>query len=261
MADNPCTRHMDHMDKGLLYPNERMDRLGKTPYCLIQRDDVFRFGHDAVLLAHFATPPKKGMIADLCTGTGAVAFFLTVKTTSPVLAVEWQGELCDMARRSVLLNALEARLSVMQEDVRNLPWMLGKAVFDYITINPPYVSEASFPQNKRKALAVARHEIMLKLAEWTEALALLLKPLGRAAIVYRTDRFYELFQALIVRDLIVKRLRFVYPHAHKNADLVLVEVQKKGRVRGTVVEPPLIVHRADGSFTDEMEAIYDSFRS
>lgn len=258
MTDNPCSRFSGSK---LIKDKERLDRLGKTSYCLLQKDNVFRFGHDAVFLAYFARPPKKGNIADLCAGTGAVAFFLTMKTSAPILAVEWQEELYDMSRRSVLLNDLSARLRVLKADVRALPEMFGKARFDYITINPPYIPVEGFLQNEHKALAIARHEIMLTLEEWTEALALLLKPLGRAAIIYRNDRFYELLQALVLRDLVVKRLRFVYPFADKPANLVLVEVQKKGRSRGTIVEPSIIVHENEGPFTEAMEAMYDAFQT
>lgn len=257
MTDNPCLRFSG---SELIKDTERLDRLGKTSYCLLQKDNVFRFGHDAVFLAYFARPPKKGHLADLCTGTGAVALFLTMKTPAPILAVEWQEELYDMTRRSVLLNGLTSRLNVLKADVRDLPDMLGKAVFDYITINPPYVPVEGFLQNEHKALAIARHEMMLTLEEWTNVLTLLLKPLGRAAIIYRNDRFHELLRALVLQDLVVKRLRFVYPFAHKPANLVLVEVQKKGRLRGTIVEPPIIVHQEEGPFTAAMEAIYDSFQ-
>lgn len=68
-----------------------------------QSSAVFSFSLDAVLLADFAELPrvKPAKIVDLCAGNGAVSFLLTGKTKNPVIGVELEDRLVDMARRTV----------------------------------------------------------------------------------------------------------------------------------------------------------------
>ena len=53
-----------------------------------------------------------------------------------------------------------------------------------------------------------------------------------------------------------KRLRFVQPKAAKAPNMVLIEAVVGAAPGGLRVAPPLIVHAADGSYTEEILDIY-----
>ena len=52
-----------------------------------------------------------------------------------------------------------------------------------------------------------------------------------------------------------KRLRFVHPSEGKAPNMLLVEGMKDGGEELKIL-PPLYVHNADGSYTDEIDRIY-----
>ena len=54
----------------LIHPGERLDELHPYGLFILQHPDAFRFGTDAVLLAHFARAKKQHRVLDLGTGTG-----------------------------------------------------------------------------------------------------------------------------------------------------------------------------------------------
>ena len=58
--------------------DESIDDLQLNGLQLIQKNEGFRVGVDAVLLSHFANVKKKHRVIDLCTGTGIVSFLNTI---------------------------------------------------------------------------------------------------------------------------------------------------------------------------------------
>jgi tRNA1Val (adenine37-N6)-methyltransferase len=53
----------------------------------------------------------------------------------------------------------------------------------------------------------------------------------------------------------IKRLRLIHPSASKEANLVLIEAVK-GYSGSNLIEPPLIVYREDGQYSQELWEIY-----
>jgi tRNA1(Val) A37 N6-methylase TrmN6 len=96
-----------------VYRDERIDDLLTKDMKIIQSKEVFCFSLDAVLLARFASLPlKRGRVIDLCTGNGVIPLLLSTRTECPIDAVEIQERLYDMAKRNVVLNGLEERITV-----------------------------------------------------------------------------------------------------------------------------------------------------
>ena len=50
----------------LIHPGERLDELHPYGLFILQHPDAFRFGTDAVLLAHFARAKKQGVVIHNC---------------------------------------------------------------------------------------------------------------------------------------------------------------------------------------------------
>lgn len=103
----------------ILQESERIDDLLSHDLRIIQSDEVFSFSMDAVLLARFASVPKRGRVLDLCTGNGVVPILLTTRTQASLEGIEIQPRLADMARRSVQLNELETSILIREETFVN----------------------------------------------------------------------------------------------------------------------------------------------
>jgi tRNA1Val (adenine37-N6)-methyltransferase len=84
----------------------------------------------------------------------------------------------------------------------------------------------------------------------------MLKNKGRYFIVFPAGRLAELVALMRMRKIEPKRMRLVHPYADKPASLVLIEAVKSAGI-GLDVLPPLIVHEADGKYTEEMRRIYN----
>lgn len=66
--------------KNNLRPGERLDELHRNGYKIIQNENKFCFGMDAVLLSGFANVKEEEIVLDMGTGTGIVPILLAGKT-------------------------------------------------------------------------------------------------------------------------------------------------------------------------------------
>ena len=239
-----------------LLPGERLDDLHRNGFQIIQNKEKFCFGMDAVLLSGFARVKPGEMALDLGTGTGIIPILLAAKTRGRhFTGLEIQPESADMARRSVLLNGLEERISIVEGDIREAAERFDAASFDVITSNPPYMTGNHGLVNPNLPKAIARHEICCTLRELVAATEKLLRPGGRFYLVHRPFRLAEIMTELKAHHLEPKRMRLVYPFVDKEPNMVLIEAMRGGRPRITV-EKPLIVYKEPGVYQDEIYDIY-----
>ena len=108
-------------------------------------------------------------------------------------------------------------------------------------------------------MAIARHEILCTLEDVIRESANLLKPNGRFYMVHRPFRLAEIFVIMNSYRLEPKRMQLVYPFADKEPNMVLIEGVKDGNPM-LKITPPLIVYRPDGTYTDELLALYGMTR-
>lgn len=245
------------MKTPLLKKKERIDQLFSTDVKIIQNKDVFSYSIDSVLLSRFPKFPSKGLIVDLCSGNGAVGLFASTKTKAKIVEIEIQKRLADMGQRSIELNQLQNQVSMINDDLKNLMTHVPRSKVDLILCNPPYfkASETS-KKNASRHYLLARHEITTNLDEICRISQQALKTKGRLAIVHRPDRFLEIIDTLKKYKLAPKRIQFVYPKANKDANMLLIEAIKDGSPDGMKFLPPLIVHKDNGDYTDEIHHIY-----
>lgn len=235
---------------------ERIDQLYNGAVKIIQSDDVFSFSLDAVLLADFTRLGPRYQVVDLCAGNGAVGLFLSRKTKGPITLVEIQQKLAEMAQRSVVLNHLSDQVQVANIDLKEAPQILGSDQADAVTCNPPYFADHELSmKNPNPYYAMARHEISTSLNEVLAVSAKLLKTNGHFFMVHRPERLDEIMVKLQANRLAPKRLRFVYPKADREANMVLIEAIKDGRPNGVRIQPPLTVYREDNTYTDAVSQI------
>jgi len=239
-----------------LHSAERFDYLLTNDLKIIQSSEVFSFSMDAVLLAKFANIPiSKGRIMDLCTGNGVIPLLLSTRTKAQIEAVEIQERLYDMAERSVNLNQLQEQIKIYHMDLKEAPQKLGHGRFDYVTCNPPYMPMITGETHHNEHYAIARHEVMCCLEDVVKVSAQLLRPGGKVSFVHRPGRLMDIVTCMREYRLEPKRLRFVHPKIHKEANMILIEGMKDAQPDLKLL-PPLIVYNEDNQYTAELKEIY-----
>ncbi|WP_124067861.1 tRNA1(Val) (adenine(37)-N6)-methyltransferase [Clostridium sp. E02] len=239
-----------------LKDNERIDDLQRNGYQIIQNQEGFCFGMDAVLLSGFAAVKPGEKAIDLGTGTGIIPMLLEAKNQgSHYTGLEIQKEVADMAKRSVLLNHLEDKISIVEGDIKEASRLFGAASFDVVTTNPPYMNDAHGLKNPDLPKAISRHEVLCTLDDVAREGAKLLRPGGRFYMVHRPHRLIEIITALKTYCLEPKRMKMVHPYIEKEANMVLIEAVRGGKSM-IKVQAPVVVYKEPGVYTDEIYQIY-----
>ncbi|GIO15851.1 methyltransferase [Cohnella xylanilytica] len=236
-----------------LQPGERLDDLLTYELKIIQSPEVFSFSLDAVLLARFAGVPPRGRVLDLCTGNGVIPLLLTTRTEARIDGVEIQPRLVDMARRSVGLNGLSDRVSIVEGDLKE--YASPEGAYDAVTVNPPYMPVRSGEHKENPHLAMARHEIGCTLEDVTAACSRLVRRGGRVSMVHRPSRLADIIESMRRHALEPKRIRFVHSRADTEANMVLIEALKEGKPEIRLL-PPLIVYKKERQYTQELLDVF-----
>lgn len=235
-----------------------------SPTMSVFVSELHRFSTDTILLAHFAAPKKGERCADFGTGCGAIPLlWLARYEPLQICGIDLQTEACELARRSADHCGVSDRLRVLHLDLRTLspgaprdPWLRNLAL---VACNPPYKAQGAGVQNPQQGRRIARHEEACTAGDIARAASACLRHGGRFCLCQRPERLTEILTQLRRNHLEPKRLRFVQPNAARAPKLFLLQARKNGLPGGLVVEPPLILHEQDGSYTRETLEIYGNY--
>jgi len=242
-----------------------IDTLLRGRVTLVQPARGFRSSLDPLLLAAFVRPPF-GRFVDIGCGTGALAFALAALDPEATgVAVEIQPRLASLAARGLAHNPFAERLAIVEADVRRATGgaSLPAATFDLVATNPPFRAVGGGFVSPNSERARANHEVTLKLGEWLDAAARLVRPGGRVAAVFVAARHDELLREMRARALAPRRLRFVHAHLDEPPSRILVEAIRgePGEPRSNdrlIVEPPLPLRGPDGHSAEVRRMLEES---
>lgn len=222
---------------------------------LIQDDELFCFGTDAVLLADFAQIRKGDRVADLGCAVGILPILLYGRQPEACYAgIEIQQPLAELAQRNVALNSLQEFIRVEQGDIRDAVGLLGQG-YSVVVANPPYEREGEGAARPGESHKIARKEVKITFWELCVAAAKLLRAGGRFYMIHKAARLPELMETLRRHRLEPKTLRFVHNRIGSEAKYVLIcAVRDAGEFMR--VMPPLVMQNGDGTETPEMKKIY-----
>jgi tRNA1(Val) A37 N6-methylase TrmN6 len=243
-------------DDFVLQPGEELHHLIEGQLFILQVQEHFRFGIDAVLLANWVKIRRGDTVIDLGTGTGVIPLLITYKQNPErVVGVEIQEEMAALAQRSVELNQLEERIQIVHRDLRQIRQFFPANSFSLVVSNPPYFPVGSGERNLIDKKAVARHEVNCSLQNLVGAAAYLLGTRGRFDLIHRVERIPEIFQELQAKGLEPKVMRLIQSRAGQEPNLVLIEAVKDARP-GLKIERHLVIYEPSGEYTDEVKEMY-----
>ncbi|MBU9721977.1 MULTISPECIES: tRNA1(Val) (adenine(37)-N6)-methyltransferase [Bacillaceae] len=232
---------------------------GKKRY-IYQRNDIFSFSIDAVLLAKFAKAPKAtGKIIDLCTGTGAIPLLLSTRTSAPIDAVEIQSLLCELAEKSIKYNDLEGQISLIHKNILDLDKEVSWGSYDLVTCNPPYFTVTSDQgKNRNEKISYARHEIACTLDDVIRICARLVNQTGKIAMVHRPERLADIIITMRKYKVEPKVIQYVHPRKDREANMILIEAVRGGKP-GLKTYPPFFVYGDGQEYTKEFKEYYETW--
>lgn len=243
-----------------LKQNEKIEDLECNGLQIIQTDNGFKFGTDAVILANFAMKHvDKRNVLDIGTGTGIISILLAGKTNlSSIIGLDVQENVCDMAKRSVILNNLQNKVKIVCDNVKNIENVVEKHTIDVIVTNPPYQKSNTGILGKNEADIISRHEVLCNFDDIAKAAKFALRPKGEMFIIHRPERLVDIMCSLRNNGIEPKEIKFVEPHLGEKTNLVLIKAVKSGKPFLKILDT-LIMYNNDGSYTDELLKIYGKY--
>ena len=239
-----------------LNKGEKTEDLQYKGLKIIQSEEAFRFGTDAVLLASWVKAKRTDRVIDLGAGTGIIAILVEGRTGAKTTAIDIQKDQCSMAERSVKMNG--QCIDVIECDMRTAWEKLGREQFDIAVCNPPYYPKNIGEISKKGAEGfegAATHELFCTLEEIAESAEKLMKYGGKFYLCCPTARLAEAMTALSKNRMEPKRLRLVAANEDKPPYLALIEA-KKGAAPGLIMEKQLNIMDPEGNYTEETNRIY-----
>lgn len=209
---------------------ETIEDLLISDYKIYQDDGLYRFTSDAILLSRFVTAKAGETVADFCAGSGIVGlnfYALNEKNVKSVTLIELQKPLSDLSLKTVKLNGLDDRFTVINDYVQTAAEGL-KNKFSLVLCNPPFIKKGTGYGKESDDISICKKEITVTFAEIALAAAKTLKNGGRFAVVHRADRIADVLTEMKNHGIEPKRLQFVAPK-NKPPYLMLCEGVKGGK--------------------------------
>lgn len=225
---------------------------------VFQKENTFRFSLDSILLGDFVKVNlRSNRLLELGCGSGAVLFYLTLKTNIKLHGVEIQKDLADLALRGIEYNKFEEQIEIHHDDIKNLPEIFPPSHFDIVVSNPPFFKNNDFNMiNKKYSLSTARHEIFIDLENIIITAKKMLKTNGQFYMIHRTNRLEEIILLMSKHNFVIKRLRFVYTKHGKDSLMVLIEARSNGKIGNMKIEEPFYIFNDKEEYTDEIKRIF-----
>lgn len=214
----------------------------------------YRVAIDPVLLAAAVPAGADDAVLDIGCGVGAAALCLAARVPGVRIAgIDAQRDLVRLANDNILLNDCAGRVSAVVGDLLRPPPRLEPGTFSHVMANPPFLERGQATPSPDPGKAEAQLEGEADFAAWVRFALAMLRAKGSFTFIHRADRLEHLLAQLAGRagDIVVFPL---WPGVGKPARRVVVRA-RKGVATPTRLLPGLVLHEADGRFTEAAEAV------
>ena len=233
--------------------------LGYEHIKIVQREDMFSFSLDSMLLADYIQCKNETkMIIDLGCGNAPIPLFLTLKSNAKIIGIELQKDVFELAQRSVELNKMENQITIINDNLKDIYKKVGANKFDIVASNPPYFKYVPTSNiNKNDFLTIARHEVEITLEEIIIEAKKLLIDGGSLYMVHRCERLTEIIDTVKKHNFGLRRMRFIYPKENSEKALLFLFEARQNKKPDVIIEKPLYVYKTSNEYTDEVKAIFN----
>lgn len=226
---------------------------------VVQPRSGHRAGSDAVFLAAAAEAQAGDRVLDAGAGVGVAGLCLLVREPEAhVTAVEIDESLCALAAKNGERNGFAGRFTAVAADVTAPAKLLREAGlvregYDHVIANPPFHEAGSVRAAPDPARAVAHVMGEGALGRWLRFLTTMAASGAGLTLIHRAECLGDLLTLLEGRfgDVAVFPL---FPRQGEPATRVILQGRKGSRA-GLRLLPGLVLHRPDGAYTAEAEAV------
>jgi tRNA1Val (adenine37-N6)-methyltransferase len=210
----------------------------------------FRSGIEPVLLAASVPAEAGDHVLEAGSGAGAALLCLTLRVPGVrATGVEMQPAMAELAAANAASNGFSA-IRIINERIETAPL---PDTFDHAMANPPYHQpEGSISPDADKETA-KRASAML-IGRWIERLGAALRHRGSLTLSVPAGLVPTCLQAMAVSRCPCTAILPLWPKTERPAKLVMLRGIKGARVPMQIL-PGLVLHRADGSYTDGAQTI------
>ncbi len=230
------------------------DRLLGGRIRLRQPATGYRVAIDPIFLAASVPAEPHQLVLDVGCGAGAAMLCLAARVPhARVVGLEMQRDLVRLAGDNAILNAMEARVSVMIGDLLHPPPRLSPGAFDHVIANPPFSEPGRAMPAASAGKAAATVEGDADLGAWVRFCLAMVRPKGTVTFIHRADRIDALIGEIAGRagEVVVFPL---WPGEDRQAIRILVRARKQIAAPARLA-PGLVLHRPDGRLTDRAEGV------
>jgi tRNA1Val (adenine37-N6)-methyltransferase len=221
---------------------------GRVRYC--QPRQGFRTGVEPVLLAACLPVEPGERVLEGGTGAGATLLCLAARIAGvTAVGVDRDPVLVSLARRNAAANGWLS-LDFAVAEMAALP---ETGIFDHVCANPPFHQARSTP-SPDLARESAKRDQGGVFQLWARALAERLRPRGTLTFILSAGSLPKCADAFAVAGCRPTAMLPLWPKAGREAKLVLLRGVKDSRTPFRVL-PGLVLHEADGGFTQKAQAI------
>lgn len=212
----------------------------------------FRTSSDAVLLAA-ACPAKEGQhILDLGCGIGTAGLCAIQRINNTRLTgIDVQADHVGIATHNAALNNKTDRCQFIESSVR----LFDTPRFDHVICNPPYEDAGKHlasPSDKN-AIARGHQDQETELNDWIKCAFRCVKSGGSLTMIHKADQVQAILQAL-GKSFGATEIIPLWPKAGTPAKRVIIRTIKHRKTPAAIL-PGLILHDADGSYTNAAQDI------
>ena len=226
---------------------------------VVQPRGGHRAGSDAVFLAA-AVPARAGeRVLDVGAGAGVAGLCLLARVSGVhVTAVEIDPKLAALAARNAARNGFAQQFRAIAADVTSSLLALRKAGLKleghhHVIANPPFYDATKVRAAPDAARATAHVMTEGGLSAWVSCFATMARTNGLLTLIHRPDCLDKLLEVIYGRfgGITVFPL---FPKAGEAASRIIVQARKGSRA-GISLMPGLVLHEADGRYTEAAEAV------
>jgi len=203
---------------------------------VLQSENVFKIGTDAVLLGVATNCDGAANILDVGTGTGLIALMLAQRSKAYIYAIDINPEACLLAKKNVENSVFHDRITVKNSSLQKY---FPDIKFDLIISNPPYFTSGMIAPNKNRALA--RHDIELSINDFVENSYRLLSDNGRVAVILPDKQSEEYVKTSVNVGLFLRSKLIIFPKEGMRPVRIITEMSK---IDGDISEKSLTIEKS-----------------
>jgi len=222
---------------------------------LVQQAGGYRVAIDPVFLAAAVPAATGDHVLDVGAGVGAASLSLATRVLGVrVSGLELQRALIRLANDNAGLNGMKDRVTIMEGDLLRPPPRLAPGGFDHVMANPPYLDPTRTSVSPEPGKAAATAEGEADLGAWIAFCLTMVRAKGSVTMIHRADRLDAVLAALYRKagEIVVYPL---WPMSDGRPAKRVIVRARKGVSTPTRLAAGLVLHRPDGGYTDQANAV------